>query len=117
MLISFQNLSLGMLISVMLIKKRVCETSLNDDTEVPENILKGYHFFSCDHSSGEKKGGVGIFYKETLPLKIRTDLSFDECIVCELKFGHKTIFFAVLYRNPINRMITRLPIHDIVEII
>ena len=43
---------------------------------------------------------MGIFYKETLPLKIRSDLAFDESIVCELKFGHKKIFFTVLYRNP-----------------
>ena len=82
----------------------LCETSLNDDTKVPENTLKGYHFFSSDHPSGDKKGGVGIFYKESLPLKIRSDLSFDECIVAELIFGRKKIFFTVLYRNPINRV-------------
>ena len=51
----------------------------------------------------EKGGGVGIFYKETLPLKIRQDLSFEECIVTELSLGRKKIFFTVLYRNPINK--------------
>ena len=81
----------------------LCETSLNDKIKVPEGILKGYEFFSSDHPSGEKKGGVGIFYKEYLPLKIRYDLSFEESIVTELKFGHKKIFFTVLYRNPINK--------------
>ena len=81
----------------------LCETSLNDDVAVPEDLIKGYRFFSLDHPSGEKKGGVGIFYKETLPLKIRNDLSFEECIVVELIFGHKKIFFTVLYRNPINK--------------
>ena len=44
------------------------------------------------------KGGIGIFYKESLTLKIRHDLSF-ECIVTELIFGHKKIFFTVLYRT------------------
>ena len=53
----------------------LCETSLNETTQVPENILPGYNFFSLDHPSGEKKGGVGVFYKEVLPLKIRLDLS------------------------------------------
>ena len=81
----------------------LCETSLNHATKVPANILKGYQFFSLNHSSGDKKGGVGIFYKETLPLKIRDDLSFEECMVTELKFGHKKIFFTVLYRNPIHK--------------
>ena len=81
----------------------LCETSLNEVTEVPENILKGYRFFSLNHPSGDKKGGVGVFYKESLPLKIRHDLCFDECIVTELIFGRKKIFFTVLYRNPINK--------------
>ena len=79
----------------------LCETSLNGDVKLPDNILKGYRFFSSDHPSGDKKGGVGIFYKESLPLKIRNDLSFDECIVVELIFGNKKLFFTVLYRNPI----------------
>ena len=78
----------------------LCETSLNEDVRVPENILPGYKFYSCDFPGGTRSGGVGIFYKETLPLRIRHDLSFDECIVSELIFGHKKIFFTILYRNP-----------------
>ena len=78
----------------------LCETSLNDSINVPENALPGYRFHSCNHPNGDRSGGVGMFYKESLPLKIREDLSFSECIVCELIFGHKHIFFTVLYRNP-----------------
>ena len=81
----------------------LCETSLNEETKIPDDILENYQFKSANHSSGEKKGGVGIFYKNNLPLKIRHELSFEECIVCELKFGRKKIFFTVLYRNPINK--------------
>ena len=50
-----------------------------------------------------RNGGVAIFYKESLPLRIRHDLSFEECIVSELSFGRKNIFFTVLYRNPGNK--------------
>ena len=74
----------------------LCETSLNENIQVPENILPGYKFHSCNHPDGGRNGGVGIFYKESLPLRIREDLSFDECIVSELKFGHKNIFFRVI---------------------
>ena len=35
-----------------------------------------------------------------MPIIIRDDLSFDECIVVELRFGRKKIFFTLLYRNP-----------------
>ena len=76
----------------------LCETSLDDEVEVPE--MPGYKFHSCNHPDGNRSGGVGIFYKESLPLKIREDLSFHESIVCELIFGRKHIFFVVLYRNP-----------------
>ena len=68
----------------------LCETSLDDEVQVPE--MPGYKFHSCNHPDGIRSGGVGMFYKESLPLKIREDLSFNESIVCELIFGHKHIF-------------------------
>ena len=80
----------------------LCETSLNDDITVPENALPGYIYHPLNNPDGSKNGGVGIFYKDSLPLKIRDDLSFDECLVTELKFGHKNISFTVFYRNPKN---------------
>ena len=47
-----------------------------------------------------------LFYKETLPLRIRQDLFFDKCIVSELIFGHKRFFITVLYRNPDYKALT-----------
>ena len=67
----------------------LCETSLNEDLPVPENLLPGYKYHAHNHPSGEKKGGVGIFYKDDLPIRIRNDLSFDECLVSELMLGQK----------------------------
>ena len=78
----------------------LCETSLNDSIQVPENALPGYKFHSCNHPEGDRNGGVGIFFKDNLPIRIRADLAFDEVIVSELIFGRKKIFFTVLYRNP-----------------
>ena len=80
----------------------LCETSLNDGITVPENALPGYLYHPLNNPNGERNGGVGIFYKDSLPLRIRDDLSFGECLVTELKFGHKKIFFTVFYRNPKN---------------
>ena len=81
----------------------LCETSLGRNEIVPDNALPGYLYHACNHVSGEKKGGVGVFYKDTLPIKIRSDLSFDECIVTELRFGRKKIFFSALYWNPMHK--------------
>ena len=81
----------------------LCETSLNDDIELDLNIFPGYRFVSLNNPDGSANGGVGIFYKEHLPLRVRRDLSFGESLVVEMKFGRKKIFFTVVYRNPINK--------------
>ena len=81
----------------------LCETSLGTNETVPLNIIPGYLYHPCNHPSGEKKGGVGILYRDDLPIIIRNDLSFDECIVVELRFGNKKVFFTVIYRNPIHK--------------
>ena len=47
-------------------------------------------------------GGVGLFYKNSLPLIQRHDLSFSESLVTELRLGRKKVFFTVLYRSPAN---------------
>ena len=47
-----------------------------------------------------RHGGVGLFFKNSLPVIVRNDLSFDESIVTEIKFGRKKIFFTTLYRSP-----------------
>ena len=78
----------------------ICETSLNNSIEIPDPLLNEYTFLSANHPDNVSHGGVGLFYKNSLPLKHRKDLSFDETIVVELKFGRKKIFFTVVYRSP-----------------
>ena len=46
-----------------------------------------------------RHGGVGLFFKNSLPIKIRNDLPFEGSIVVEFNFGPKQIFFTVLYRS------------------
>ena len=78
----------------------ICETGLNDSVEIPETLLEDFTFIQANHPSGTRRGGVGLFYRNTLPITIRNDLSFDETIVIELNFGRKKIFFTVIYRSP-----------------
>ena len=78
----------------------ICETSLTDSLVrgVPE--LEGYTFEPANHPDNVTHGGVGLFYKNSLPIVVRRDLSFSESVVIELKFGRKKVFFTVLYRSP-----------------
>ena len=69
----------------------ICETGLND-----------YIFVSANNPANKRHGSVGLFYRNSLPIIVRNDLSFDESIVIELKFCGQKIFFTVLYRSPAN---------------
>ena len=70
---------------------------LNDS---PVILLNDYTFVSSQNPTNTRHGGVGLFFKNSLPIKIRNDLSFEESIVVELNFGRKKIFFTVLYKSP-----------------
>ena len=78
----------------------ICETSLNYTVELPETLLNGYTFVPANNPANNRHGAVGLFYKNSLPVIVRDDLSFDESIVVELKLGREKIFFTVLYRTP-----------------
>ena len=67
----------------------ICETSLNDSIKLPDSQLNDYTFVHSNNPTNTRPGGVGLFYKNSLPIKIRNDLSFDESIVVELNFGRK----------------------------
>ena len=78
----------------------ICETSLNDSIKLPDILLNDYTFVHSKIPKNTRHGGVGLFYKNYLPINIINDLSFDESIVIELNFGRKKVFFTVLYRSP-----------------
>ena len=69
----------------------ICETSLND-SRIPETLLNGYMFVPVTNPANIRRGGVGLFYKNSLPVIARDDWSFKESIVVELKFGRKKYF-------------------------
>ena len=77
----------------------ICETSLNDSIKLPDYLMTRL-LYILNNPTNTRHGGVGLFYKNSLPVKIRNDLSFDESIVVELNFSRKMFFFTVLYRSP-----------------
>ena len=66
---------------------------------MPDTLLGSYTFVPSNSHNNNKHGGVGLLYKNSLPLKVREDIAFNETIVVELQFGGK-IIFPVLYRSP-----------------
>ena len=55
----------------------VCETNLNDTINLPDTLLNDYTFVSANHPLNRKHGGVGLFYKDSLPINVRCDLSLQ----------------------------------------
>ena len=65
----------------------VCETGLNNLVELPGPLLNEYIFVPENHPANKRHGGVGLFYRNSLHIIVRNDLSFDKSVVIELKFG------------------------------
>ena len=54
----------------------------------------------ADHPSNKKRGGICIYYKNFLPLKLTGVRLLDECIAFDLIISNKLCSFATLYRSP-----------------
>ena len=48
----------------------VSETSLNDSVELPEPLLNEYSFLPCNNPTNTRCGGVGLFYRNSLPVVV-----------------------------------------------
>ena len=80
------------------------ETFLDSTIDLnDENInINGYSILRADHPSNNKCGPVCIFFKQSLPLIRRDDLStMQEAIVTEISVKNETCFFTCffLYRS------------------
>ena len=70
----------------------------NDDVNIQIN---GYSLLRADHPNNIKRGGVCIYFKESLPLIRRNDLTnIKDCIVTEINVNNEKCFFTCLYRSP-----------------
>ena len=77
----------------------ISETFLNSSHSDSNHPLKldGYNLIRADHPSNLKRGGVCIYYKVHLQLKIRNDISpLDECLVVEIKANKQKCFVSCL---------------------
>ena len=70
----------------------------NDDINIQIN---GYSLLRADHPNDIKRRRVCIYFKESLPLIRRNDLTnVKDCIVAEINVNNEKCFFTCLYRSP-----------------
>ena len=66
----------------------------------PNLEVQGYDLIRANHPSNVKRGGVCIYYKNHLPLKL-TNINFlHECLTIELNIKNKLCVLVALYRSP-----------------
>ena len=77
----------------------ISETYLNSSiTEDDDNLqIPEYDLIRSDHPSNSKRGGVAIYYKSFLPLKLIDVNYLSESILFQLQIGSNVIS---LYRSP-----------------
>ena len=76
----------------------IVETHLDSTIDENKLALNGYTFINDNHPQNVKRGSVGLYIKDSLPSKSRSDLvTLPKCIVYEIQINRKKYFFA---RNP-----------------
>ena len=86
------------------------ETYLTSTTDIDDQNLKipGCIMCRADHPSHVKRGGVCIYHKTMLPLKVLSTNCLQECINFEVSIGNKNadsfIFIELLFNIRMNFM-------------
>ena len=67
------------------------ETHLDITVDEERLSLDGYSLHRNNHPQNIKRGGVGLYVKDSLPSKTRPDfVTVPECIVCEIQVLEQT---------------------------
>ena len=83
---------------IIYLSETYLDSSVAPDDENLE--ISGYSLVRSDHPSNNKRGGVCVYYKNVLPLRVLDIQYLHECINFELKIGDKLCNFVALYRSP-----------------
>ena len=62
--------------------------------------LPGYNLIRADNPNNIIRGGVCIYYCETLTVKVLNVNILNECLICGLSFGSCRVCLVSIYRTP-----------------
>ena len=80
----------------------ICLSETYLDSSIPDNLIEieGYSLVRADHQDNIKRGGVCIYYKESLPVQIKRLPYFKEALLLEMTHNNKKSLVSVIYRSP-----------------
>ena len=72
------------------------------DSRTPDNLLEidGYNLVHADYPDNIKKGGVCIYYKESLPVRVICLPYLKEATFLEMNDNNKKMIVSVIYHCP-----------------
>ena len=76
------------------------ETFLYSSTPGDLVHIQGYNLAHLDHPDNTKRGGVWIYYKESLPVRVINLPYSKEALLLEMSFNKKKVIVSVIYRFP-----------------
>ena len=80
----------------------ICLSETYLDSTTPDNVIEieGYKLIRADHPDNIKRGGVCIYYKESLPVRVINLTYFKEALLLEMDYNNKKVLVSVIYRSP-----------------
>ena len=80
----------------------ICLSETYLDSSIPDNLIdiKGYNLVRADHPDNIKRDGVCIYYKESLPVRIKTLPYFKEALFLEMIHNNKKVIVPVIFCSP-----------------
>ena len=82
----------------------MCISETYSDSSVLEGDrsfkLNGYNLLRTDHPSKIKRGGVYIYYKESLCFCEGKLSKLSQCVICEVSLRNCKGYTGVVYRSP-----------------
>ena len=86
----------------------ISETFLDSSVAIDDSDLNfnGYNLVRSDHPSDVKRGGICIFYKETLPITFLNITNLTECLICEILFNQKNASLYLYIDLPVKLLLS-----------
>ena len=80
----------------------ICLSETYLDSSTPDSLLEidGYNLIRADHPDNIKRGGVCIYYKESLPVRVLSSPYLKEALLLEMIDNNKKIIVYVIYCSP-----------------
>ena len=80
----------------------VYQTFLDSSVPLDDHNLsiQGYSLIRADHPDNVERGGVCLYFKENLTLKVIDNSFVAQCIICEITLQNQKGYVVVTYRSP-----------------